>query len=201
MQSNRYWSSVNPYLTHEIPLHSVKVGVCCALGARGAVVPVFFNETINYERRLRVEGQHFQHLLWSVNCNYFIPNVIGRQACWFIAKLVRASQSAENQSPEAQSRGPGEQNKNPPCICNAETKRYEITQFRITIATNCKLFSRQRTSEKPFVSMCRVYSVSADNILMWMWNVAYYIKVKVYEYLLVLFVGDGAKSRPWSIIR
>jgi hypothetical protein len=46
-----------------------------------------FNETINCERYLRVEGQHFQHLLWSVNCNYFIPNVIGCRACWFTAKI------------------------------------------------------------------------------------------------------------------
>jgi inhibitor of nuclear factor kappa-B kinase subunit alpha len=32
------------------------------------------------EECLRVEGQHFQHLLCSVNCNYFIPNVIGQRA-------------------------------------------------------------------------------------------------------------------------
>jgi hypothetical protein len=25
------------------------------------------------------QGLHFQHLLWSVNCNYFIPNVTGKQ--------------------------------------------------------------------------------------------------------------------------
>jgi hypothetical protein len=38
------------------------------------------------EECLRVEGQHFQHLLWSVNCN-FIPNVIGQQAYWFIGNI------------------------------------------------------------------------------------------------------------------
>jgi hypothetical protein len=36
---------------------------------------------------LCVEGQHFQHHLWFVNCNYFIPNVIGQQAYWFIGKI------------------------------------------------------------------------------------------------------------------
>jgi hypothetical protein len=36
---------------------------------------------------LRAEVQHFQHLLWSVNCKYFIPNVIGQQACRFIGKI------------------------------------------------------------------------------------------------------------------
>jgi hypothetical protein len=62
-QNNRYWSSQNPHLTHEVPLHPVKVGVWCALSARRVVVPVSFNETINCERYLRVEGRHFQHLL------------------------------------------------------------------------------------------------------------------------------------------
>jgi hypothetical protein len=32
-------------------------------------------------------GAEFEHLLLPVNCNYFIPNVIGRQACWFIGKI------------------------------------------------------------------------------------------------------------------
>jgi hypothetical protein len=32
------------------------------------------------EECLRVEVQHFLHLLWSVNCNYFIRNVTGQQA-------------------------------------------------------------------------------------------------------------------------
>jgi hypothetical protein len=34
-----------------------------------------------------LNGQHFQHLLWSVNCNYFIPNVIGQQAYLFTGKI------------------------------------------------------------------------------------------------------------------
>jgi hypothetical protein len=29
----------------------------------------------------------FHHFLWSVNCNDFIPNVIGQQAYWFIGKI------------------------------------------------------------------------------------------------------------------
>jgi hypothetical protein len=61
-QNNRYWSSQNPHLTHEVPVHPVKVGVWRAVGAR-IVVTVSFNETINFERYLHVEGQHFQHLL------------------------------------------------------------------------------------------------------------------------------------------
>jgi hypothetical protein len=87
MQNNHYYSSQNPHLTQEVPLHPLKVGVWCAVSARETVVPVFFNETINCERYLCVEGQHFQHLLRSVNCNYFIPNIIGHQACSFISKI------------------------------------------------------------------------------------------------------------------
>jgi hypothetical protein len=62
-QSNHYWSSQNPYLTHEVPLNPVKVGVWCAVGAKLNVVPVFFNETINCEKYLCAEGQRFDNLL------------------------------------------------------------------------------------------------------------------------------------------
>jgi hypothetical protein len=86
MQNNCYWNSQNPHLAHEVPLHPVKVGVWCAVSARRSGVPMFFNETIHCERYLHVDGQHFQHL-WSVNCNYFITNVIGYHACWFIGKI------------------------------------------------------------------------------------------------------------------
>jgi hypothetical protein len=37
---------------------------------------------------LHVEGQHFQRLPWSMNCNYFITNVIGQQVYWFICKIL-----------------------------------------------------------------------------------------------------------------
>jgi hypothetical protein len=40
-----------------------------------------------FEECLREEGQHFQYFLWAVNCNYFIPNVIGQQAYWVIGKI------------------------------------------------------------------------------------------------------------------
>jgi hypothetical protein len=62
MQNNRYSSSQNAHLTREVQLHPVTVGVWCAVSARRIVGPVFFNETINCERYLCVQGQHFQHL-------------------------------------------------------------------------------------------------------------------------------------------
>jgi hypothetical protein len=45
MQNNRYWSSQNPHLTHEVPLHPVKVGVWCAVTA-GIVGPVFLTKQL-----------------------------------------------------------------------------------------------------------------------------------------------------------
>jgi hypothetical protein len=39
------------------------------------------------EACLHVVGQHFQHHLWSVNCNYFITIATGQQAFWFIGNI------------------------------------------------------------------------------------------------------------------
>jgi hypothetical protein len=38
-KNNRYWSSQNPHLTHEVWLHPVKVGVWHAIGARRVAGP------------------------------------------------------------------------------------------------------------------------------------------------------------------
>jgi hypothetical protein len=59
MQNNRYWSSWNPHLIHNVPLHPVKVSVWCAVSARRIVGPVFFNETINYKRYVWVILRQF----------------------------------------------------------------------------------------------------------------------------------------------
>jgi hypothetical protein len=42
MQNNRYQSSHNPHLTHEVLLHPVRV-VWCAVSSRKIVGPMFFN--------------------------------------------------------------------------------------------------------------------------------------------------------------
>jgi hypothetical protein len=39
------------------------------------------------EKCLHVERQHFQHLLLSVTCSYFVPTVIGHQTCGFSDKI------------------------------------------------------------------------------------------------------------------
>lgn len=49
-QNNRYWSSENPNVFHETPLHSRKVGVWCAISRKRIVGPIFFTETITAER-------------------------------------------------------------------------------------------------------------------------------------------------------
>jgi hypothetical protein len=41
-QNNRYWNSQNPHLTHEVPLHAVKVGVWCAVSARRICGGLYF---------------------------------------------------------------------------------------------------------------------------------------------------------------
>jgi hypothetical protein len=39
------------------------------------------------EEYVYVDWQHFEHLLCSVNCNYFVPNMISQQAHQFIGKI------------------------------------------------------------------------------------------------------------------
>jgi hypothetical protein len=45
MQNDRYWSSQNQNLTHEVPLYQVKVDVCCAVSAR-IVIPAFLTKQL-----------------------------------------------------------------------------------------------------------------------------------------------------------
>jgi hypothetical protein len=65
----------------------VKVGVWCAVSAKRNVLHVFFNETINCERYLRVEGQCFQLLLRTVNKGKNFPSFQMLLACLVIGKI------------------------------------------------------------------------------------------------------------------
>ena len=49
-QNSRIWSSENPHEFVEKPLHSLKVGVWCAMSRRRIVGPIFFTETVTAER-------------------------------------------------------------------------------------------------------------------------------------------------------
>jgi hypothetical protein len=55
-----------------------------------------------HEECILIERQHFQHVLWFVNCNYFIPNVVGQQTYLFINKI--RMQFATGNAPVAVSR-------------------------------------------------------------------------------------------------
>jgi hypothetical protein len=61
-QNKCYWNSQNPYLTHKVPLHPVKVRVWCAVSAKRIVGPVFCNKTVVRYVQV-VLGQFFPQLL------------------------------------------------------------------------------------------------------------------------------------------
>jgi hypothetical protein len=67
-QNTWYWRLVNPYLSHEVPLHNIKVGVWYAINAK-RTGPIFYVETINFDRYVRLLMteffvQHTEEELW-----------------------------------------------------------------------------------------------------------------------------------------
>jgi hypothetical protein len=58
IQNNHYRSSKNPHLTHTVLPHPVKANVWCAVSARNVGL-VFFNETINCKRYVKVILRQF----------------------------------------------------------------------------------------------------------------------------------------------
>lgn len=53
-QNTRYWATHNPHVTHEKPLHDLKIGVWCAMSGRRIIGPIFFEETVNTDVYLRI---------------------------------------------------------------------------------------------------------------------------------------------------
>jgi hypothetical protein len=49
-QNVRIWSDDNPHALHQVPLHSEKVGVWCALNPRRIIGLIFFHKTVNSYR-------------------------------------------------------------------------------------------------------------------------------------------------------
>ena len=49
-QNSRVWFSENPHKFVEKPLHSIKVGVWCAMSRRPITGPIFFTQTVTAER-------------------------------------------------------------------------------------------------------------------------------------------------------
>jgi hypothetical protein len=46
-QNTWVWASENLHVCHKEPLHSLKVGVWCAISRRRIIGPIFFEETVN----------------------------------------------------------------------------------------------------------------------------------------------------------
>jgi hypothetical protein len=66
------------------------------------------------EECLCVEEQHFQHLLWSVNCNYFISTLSANRHIDSSEKFICALQLAAHRLPWT-----SQHRQEPPCIFNA----------------------------------------------------------------------------------
>jgi hypothetical protein len=49
-KNNWYWSSVASHVIHEVPLHEVKLGVCCTMNPKQITGSIFYEETINSDR-------------------------------------------------------------------------------------------------------------------------------------------------------
>jgi hypothetical protein len=49
-----YWSIVNPYPIHEVPLHDVKFSVWCAMNTKRIIGPIFYVESMNSDRYVRL---------------------------------------------------------------------------------------------------------------------------------------------------
>jgi hypothetical protein len=52
-QDSRFWSSENPHLFHEVPLHFQKTGCWCVISHKRIVGPIFFSETVTAEHTKR----------------------------------------------------------------------------------------------------------------------------------------------------
>jgi hypothetical protein len=65
------------------------------------------------------------------------------------------------------------------------------------------MYVTSRTNKQNFVSVYRVYFAGNGNIFMWIYELQFPVKCRLFatEYLCVSFVGDGVKHRPGHFIR
>jgi hypothetical protein len=69
-QNSRFWSSENPHLFHEVPLHFQKTGCCCVTSCKRIVGPIFFSETVTAEKYQEIIMQFIsllneeEHICW-----------------------------------------------------------------------------------------------------------------------------------------
>lgn len=76
-QNMRYWSTNQPHEFAELPLHSEKVTVWCAISGHGIIGPFFFSDTVNGERYLTLLRRKFVPALRrnnSIEDQYFMQD-------------------------------------------------------------------------------------------------------------------------------
>jgi len=61
-QNTRIWATEHPHEIHEVPLHSEKTRVLCAISRRRIIGPIFFHETLNTARYLEIFNEFVDQL-------------------------------------------------------------------------------------------------------------------------------------------
>ena len=70
-QNTRYWSSENPHVIHETPLHDLKIDVWCAVSGTKIVGPIFFESTVNTDVYLHILEQFNDQLTPQDKMQFF----------------------------------------------------------------------------------------------------------------------------------
>jgi len=61
-QNTCTWATEHPHEIHEVPLHSEKTGVWCAISRRRIIGPILFHETLNTARYLEIFNEFVDQL-------------------------------------------------------------------------------------------------------------------------------------------
>ena len=61
-QNTCIWATEHPHEFHEVPLHSEKTGVWCAVSRHHIIDPIFFHETLNTVRYLEIYNEFVDQL-------------------------------------------------------------------------------------------------------------------------------------------
>lgn len=78
-QNLRFWGTENPRVTHEEPLHPLKVTVWCAVFAGGVIGPFFFEDVAG--QTVTVNGERYRAMINE----FFLPQLdeLGLENMWF----------------------------------------------------------------------------------------------------------------------
>jgi hypothetical protein len=78
-QNYRFWGTENPQITHEEPLHPLKVTAWCAVYAGGVIGPFFFENGVG--QTLTVNGERYRAMI----NDFLMPQLdeLGLENMWF----------------------------------------------------------------------------------------------------------------------